>query len=389
MKLLKTTTKVNILLLLLAGTLLGSAPFLADAAKSTQDQINETENKKDNVQDKKDKNDQELAGLRTQHKKLNKTLNDLNAQMVATSEHLEALEQAIRVKEMEITQTQAALAAARTKEQWQYDCMEKRIQYSYEAGTAGYLDIFLGSDNVTDLLNKATYAESVAAYDNKMLDEIIANREYIQGEEARLEQENIELDQLKADAESEKELIMQLISSTKINVADYADLIEDAEKEAKEYEAELAKLEEDLKYLKKKLEEEIAMSQKAQKGVWRDISEVTFTADDRYLLASIIYCEAGGEPYDGKVAVGAVIINRVLSGCYPDTISGVVYQKGQFSPAKSGRLELALATGKATASCYQAADEAMSGITNVGTCVYFRTPKPGLTGISIGNHVFY
>lgn len=83
------------------------------------------------------------------------------------------------------------------------------------------------------------------------------------------------------------------------------------------------------------------------------------------------------------------MINRVLSSVYPDTITGVIYQRKQFSPVASGRLAIALNENKATAQCYQAADEAMSGVTNVGDCVYFRTPIEGLTGISIGGHIFY
>jgi len=89
------------------------------------------------------------------------------------------------------------------------------------------------------------------------------------------------------------------------------------------------------------------------------------------------------------VAVGAVVINRVLSSVYPSTLSGVIYQNRQFEPVSTGRLALALAENRATASCYRAADEAMSGVTNVGNCVYFRTPIPGLEGINIGGHVFY
>ena len=116
---------------------------------------------------------------------------------------------------------------------------------------------------------------------------------------------------------------------------------------------------------------------------------MTFAEGDRKLLANLIYCEAGGEPYAGQVAVGAVVINRVLSSKFPDTVVGVIYQSKQFSPVGSGRLEIALTADLATPKCYQAADEAMSGATNVGTCLFFRTPIPGLTGINIGGHVFY
>ena len=110
---------------------------------------------------------------------------------------------------------------------------------------------------------------------------------------------------------------------------------------------------------------------------------------EKELLAALIYCEAGGEPYAGQLAVGAVVINRVLSSVYPNTMTGVIYQKYQFSPVGSGRLAIALSQNKATASCYKAADEAMAGQTNVGNCVYFRTPIEGLSGISIGGHIFY
>ena len=131
------------------------------------------------------------------------------------------------------------------------------------------------------------------------------------------------------------------------------------------------------------------MAAAAANAAWRDISEVSFSEGDLYLLANLIYCEAGGEPYEGQLAVGAVVMNRVLSSKFPDSIIGVIYQNKQFSPVASGRLDLALATNKATESCYKAAEEAMSGKTNVGTCLFFRTPIPGLTGTQIGGHIFY
>ena len=166
--------------------------------------------------------------------------------------------------------------------------------------------------------------------------------------------------------------------------------LKDEAEQIRKQQTELKKEQEaNIEYLKKKLAEEQALSKLAAQSQWRDISEVTFEESDRYLLANLIYCEAGGEPYAGQLAVGAVVINRVLSSVYPNTVTGVIYQKYQFSPVGSGRLALALAQNKATASCYKAADEAMAGQTNVGNCVYFRTPIPGLTGIQIGGHIFY
>ncbi len=151
----------------------------------------------------------------------------------------------------------------------------------------------------------------------------------------------------------------------------------------------MRKTEENIEALKKKIEEEKRLSEAAANAAWRDISEVTFADGDLALLAAIIYCEAGGEPYAGKLAVGAVVINRLLSSKYPDTVLGVITQRKQFSPVGSGRFEVVLTAGRANADCYRAAEEAMSGVTNVGNCLYFRTPIEGLTGINIGGHVFY
>lgn len=107
---------------------------------------------------------------------------------------------------------------------------------------------------------------------------------------------------------------------------------------------------------------------------------------EKKLLAAIIYCEAGGEPYRGQVAVGAVIMNRVKSSLFPNTIEGVIYQKGQFGPASSGKLKRVLSSGKATSSCYKAAEAALAGENPIGKALYFGN---GTTGQKIGSHYFH
>lgn len=381
--------KGKIALLAAVALAFASVPLPSCATSSTRQEIEEKEQEKDQLENQQEANQQELNGLRGEQKSLKKQLAELNEQLTAVSDHLAELEQQIRSKEQEIVETLQALEDARITEAWQYECMEKRIQYAYERGQDSLLDIFFSWESFARFLNLSTYTERIAEADDEMLDQIIANREFIESEEIRLQQEKEELDYLKVQAEVEKSRVSGLISQTSSRMADYADQISDAEAEAREYEANLKKLEEDLKYLKEKLQQEIAMSQRAANATWRNISDVSFAEGDLYLLANLIYCEAGGEPYEGKLAVGAVVINRMLSSVYPDTIVGVIYQRKQFSPVGSGRLELALGSNKANADCYRAAEEAMSGMSNVGNCVYFRTPIPGLSGISIGGHIFY
>ena len=81
-------------------------------------------------------------------------------------------------------------------------------------------------------------------------------------------------------------------------------------------------------------------------------------------------------------------MNRVRSGAYPNTIHGVIYASGQFTPAMNGKVDARYASGKISESCKQAAKEALSGVSNVGDCTHFRR-NDGREGIVIGNHVFY
>lgn len=112
------------------------------------------------------------------------------------------------------------------------------------------------------------------------------------------------------------------------------------------------------------------------------------SVDDTTLLAAIIQCEAGSECYEGKVAVGAVVLNRVRSGSYANSISGVIYQSGQFGPASNGSLARVLASGNISSSCRQAAADALAGADPTGGKLSFHRAN-GREGLVIGNHVFF
>ena len=114
-------------------------------------------------------------------------------------------------------------------------------------------------------------------------------------------------------------------------------------------------------------------------------SAVNASASEQELLAALIFCEAGNQPYDGQVAVGAVVMNRVRSGSFPDTITDVIYQSGQFTPAMTGWLDSVLASDGYTDSAMQAAADALAGSNPIGNCLYFST---GGGGYQLGDHYF-
>lgn len=118
-------------------------------------------------------------------------------------------------------------------------------------------------------------------------------------------------------------------------------------------------------------------------------ASVPAAVDDVTLLAAIIQCEAGSDIYESQLAVGAVVINRVKSGAYPNSISEVIYQRGQFGPASSGKLASVLASGSISGTAYQAATDAINGVDNTGGCTGCRGASSGHAGTVIGAMVFY
>ena len=139
---------------------------------------------------------------------------------------------------------------------------------------------------------------------------------------------------------------------------------------------------------KRKAEEEAArkVAEEAARKAAEEAARAQIAAEDQKLLASIIFCEAGNQPYEGQVAVGAVIMNRVRSGVYPNSISEVIYQSGQFGPAMTGWLDTVRSSEGYTQTAMQAAADAMAGVNPIGDCLYFGN---GNYGIQIGDHFFH
>lgn len=140
----------------------------------------------------------------------------------------------------------------------------------------------------------------------------------------------------------------------------------------------------------KKAAEEAAAAKAAQVQSAGKVQNAAVAAsiDDVTLLAALIQCESGNESYEGQLAVGAVVMNRVRSGGYPGSVHDVVYQSGQFPPAGRGSVAN-IAAGGPKASCVQAAQEAINGMDNTGGATKFRRASSGHPGVVIGNHVFY
>ena len=361
----------------------------ADKISELEEEINKKNEEKEQTENEINEKKDELENLNATAEGLKGQLNKLNADLTAVSNNLAELEEKIEVKNAEIETTENELEEARKVEEEQYAAMKKRVQFMYEKRDFVMLEMLFSSASFSEFLNRNDYIEQLSAYDRKQLDKFKETRQEIEEKEAQLVREKEELDELRDQVEQEQSHVAGLVNQTSGKISSNQNEISQTEAEMLKYEKELEAQKNDLANLQAQLAEERRLSALAAQSAWRDISEVSFAEGDRYLLANLIYCEAGNQPYEGQVAVGAVVMNRVMSSVFPDTVLGVIYQNKQFSPVASGRLALALQENHATDACYRAADAAMAGQTTVGNCLFFRTPIEGLTGTQIGGHIFY
>lgn len=366
---------------------------------ASQEKIDETKQTIDRLEDERRETGGRLEALEQDAAYLDGRIKELNGQLATLAGELNRLEQEIQEKEESILVNEALLVKARDREKEQYEDMKLRIRFLYERGDSELLEQFLTAESISDFLNFGEYVESVHSYDRQMLEEyrttkakimaaedtLLAERQALMEDQELMEEKKIEVQSVLAQVQENLSDTQGQISAAQNEMAKYDQQIQ----QQKAYEAELERQKAEAEA--KRLAEEKAQQeaqQKPQKPA-EDLPPLAIegTADDTAMLAALIECEAGGESYEGKLAVGSVVLNRVRSPRFPNTLAGVIYQSGQFSPVASGRFATVLSRG-ASDSCVQAAQETLGGNLTLD-CLYFRVNNGTIEGIVIGNHVFY
>lgn len=369
-----------------------------------QDEIQGLQNQKEEAQRKADSLSEEAGGLEGD-------LAEFNNRLAKITEELNVTEQQLETTRQNLGKTKKALKKAQKEEKNQYEAMKKRIRFLYEMGSNGLLEVLLRAENFADFLNKAEYISSIQEYDREMLDRYRDTKETIAQKEQELSEQEASLASLKVQQEAKQQEVAELVSDTSEHLNAAKEQLAAAKADLAGYEAKLEKqkaYEEELEKQKAAEDARRMAEIKRQEEEDRKRKEVrpqkngnggngnggnsgnggaVHNASDQAMLAALIQCEAGGESYEGKLAVGSVVMNRVGSSRFPNTVAGVIYQGGQFSPVASGRFASVLAAG-ANSSCTQAAAEVLGGNITIG-CLYFRRNDGSIPGTVIGNHVFY
>lgn len=372
---------------------------LSDDIAAGEEQLNEMQSLYDEMQNKIDE-------LEVNKENLSSYLASLNQSHDAAQALISTYNGQIEAKQAYIDLINQKLAEAESQKSDQYEAMKLRIQYMYESGDMDIVNVIMSDNSLGDILNQAEYISKILEYDrSKMEDyENLLLTITVMKNQAETEMQNLNI--LKSEQESVINDLSILMAEASDNIKRHQEQINTAEQEALEYEEKIKKQRDSVEELKQEesrriaesISESIRESEEASRrqaliDAGQKPEETTAfhyipQADDLTKLAAIIYCEAGGEPYEGQLAVGTVVMNRVASPKYGNTIEEVLMQPYQFTPVGSGRYAIALAK-EPDPSCLRAATEVLINGKRTGKWLYFRTVNNIVKGDVIGNQVFY
>lgn len=201
----------------ITGILTAGVLCFALALPVQADELSETRERQQELEQQRDAAEEEQAELSSQ-------LDSLVASMTETQEKLDA-------KQEEIQAAQDELDEARIQESRQYDAMKLRIKYMYENGSTGFIEILLESDGIADFLNKAEYIQELTAYDRNMLEEFQALVKQVEEKEARLKEEEAELVTMQESLSEQQAEVEQLLADKNVELSSLeAEIGENADK---------------------------------------------------------------------------------------------------------------------------------------------------------------
>lgn len=367
--------------------------------------VSELESEKKENESEKEQVESERDELSESQNNLENYLYNLQAELESVNSEISVIEADIVEKESAISLNNELLRSAKEDESLQYASMIKRIQFIYESGKINYYEMIMSNENISDGLNKAELMSDLIKYDREMLKKYQDTKKMIANTEKVLKKDIKELNNLKGNLEDKKGKISKKISDSSEEIRKIASKISEAEASMAEY--EMIILEKEQEIVKRKEEESIRESirqseEASRKEAQKNNQEETTESydDDPYvpldeateieLLSTIIYCEAGNQPEIGMYAVGSVVINRIKSPNFPNTMIEVLEQPYQFTPVSvSPRFYIALERKEATPACIKVATDILQNGVITGDWLFFRVNDGSKQGEVIGDHVFY
>ncbi len=345
--------------------------------------VTELEAKKQQAINEKNSLQNEANELHSEYKDARTQYEEMKSQVDATDISVNQLSE-------EMSYLSQQLSEAKTSQAQMEAAMKLHIKYMYENDIINMLELLLESGSIAEFFERYEYLNMIIKYDRDMVSEYKKTQADIDVKSAEMSAKKAELEAKSAELTAKKQELKALVDNAGAELSDKNAEIISTQAEISAYDKQIAKMKE----YEKQLATQNAASNYAlarQIGNFPNMEDTSgalngYTEDDLYLMAAIIDAEAGGEPYEGMIAVGSVVMNRIFSSKFPNTLSGVIYQKNQFEPVSSGRLQMILNRGP-SAECFSAAREVLNGRRNTNRLFFWAlwlAEQRGLVGTQDG-----
>lgn len=370
----------------------------ASSTSGVNESISQIENEINENESRYAKIEADIKALEDSKEDLANYIANLNTTYNSIMDAITSLENQINDKNTQIEQMNINISESEKLIDEQYADMSLRIQFMYENNSMDILNSVLGASNVADVVNRVTYIKDIVSYDRDRMNEIEASIEECKMLKEGLITEQANLEKLKSDQNTRKAELENLMAQASANISAHQDQIEQAratmfevleQMEAQRDSVEALKEEES----RRQEEASIKASQEAA-GITTETIPYDIEDQDMKLMTVIIYCESGNQPYEGQVAVGTVVMNRVESSRFPNSVEAVISSPYQFTPYGMAYYYQALESydrqdGLIPDSCYKAAKAVLYDGVRSGSWLFFRTVNGIVKGDVIGAHVFY
>lgn len=230
---------------------------------ATKSQVQDAKKQAASLEEEKRRVESTLKGLESLKQDTVSYVRELDASLAEINEELTILEQKIAEKEADIEKVQEELEKARETEEKQYEMMKLRIRYMYEKGSVNYLDLFLQSESLSQLLNRVEYISQISKYDRQKMDEYIQTKEGIAKREAQLQAEHEELLVLQQGTEQKHQSVEQLLSAKSAELQKYENQITVAQDQISEYEKDLKAQEDKIRQMEAEIKRKEEEAKKA------------------------------------------------------------------------------------------------------------------------------
>ncbi len=369
-----------------------------EAISNLEKQTKETKNAISELEGQKTQTQSSVSSLENQKGSLQSTINGYSHKLTTLNEEISEAEDAMAVVSAEIVRLNNELQDAQQKEQDRYELLKMRMKSTYESGgTGGLIRVLLESGSLSELLTKFEYLNAIVRYDRQKIAEYRELQADIEAKKKVVEEKEAELDAYQNELDEKHDELTSLTDSVKGQLSATNNSLSNEKNKLADYETQLAELDKKMKSLE--AETAAAQAKLAQQiaerlALYKEDTSGSYDASDTELvwLAATIQAEADGESYTGKLGVGSVIMNRVKSSAFPNTIIGVITQPMQFAPYRSGKVEFIIDRGP-NSTCIRAAKEVLDGA-RIGDYLFFMTKYwADYYRISsytmIGNHAFF